>query len=534
MKELRKRLPAPRRRLRGRNTRTMAAATWLSGKRGLRRVNGAAPPTPPADAPAAARSRAGLRLSLLLSERRFLLAALDVIALNGSLLLTLAIRSGYRMDVSLLFQHLYWFIALSALWLPIAAAFDVYDARSLGRLSTGGLTVAKAGFLVSVVYLLIPYVTPPLPGSRMGLLTFPALVILTTVGVRVLFTVVMTQPPFLRRALIVGTNPAGHTIAGAVMEWGTHAFHLLGFVGSAKQRMTTSLGAPRVSNGKSRSGHLTLPVLGSWKALPDLVVRHQATTLILAVTGEIEGELLQNLMDCLELGVEIIPMPVLYEQLTGCVPVQYIGQNWYVAMPLDHPGTRGLYPPAKRGIDIALASLGLLVLGVLFPFIALAIYLDSPGPLFYAQVRVGKGGRRFTAYKFRSMVPDAEHDRALWAERKDPRVTRVGRLLRRTHLDEFPQVWNVLRGEMSAVGPRPERPEFIETLSREIPFYRVRHAVRPGMAGWGLVRQGYAASKKDALVKLQYDLYYIKHQSLWLDGVILLKTILDTLTFHGR
>lgn len=134
----------------------------------------------------------------------------------------------------------------------------------------------------------------------------------------------------------------------------------------------------------------------------------------------------------------------------------------------------------------------------------------------------------------RSKVSDAEKGNAVWAEKKDPRVTRVGRLLRKTHVDEFPQFLNILKGEMSAVGPRPERPEFVEELVREIPFYRVRHAVKPGMAGWGLVKQGYGATKEDALVKLRYDLYYIKHQSLWLDLIILLKTIIDTLTFRGR
>jgi lipopolysaccharide/colanic/teichoic acid biosynthesis glycosyltransferase len=131
-------------------------------------------------------------------------------------------------------------------------------------------------------------------------------------------------------------------------------------------------------------------------------------------------------------------------------------------------------------------------------------------------------------------VPDAEKGEAVWAAETDERVTRVGRILRKTHVDEFPQFFNILRGEMSAVGPRPERPEFVEELAAEIPLYRVRHAVKPGMAGWGLVKQGYGSSKEDAVVKLQYDLYYIKHQSLWLDAAILLKTILDTVTFGGR
>jgi lipopolysaccharide/colanic/teichoic acid biosynthesis glycosyltransferase len=194
-----------------------------------------------------------------------------------------------------------------------------------------------------------------------------------------------------------------------------------------------------------------------------------------------------------------------------------------------------MWPLVKRVFDLVSAGLGVLLLGPLFPLVALAIYLDCPGPILYTQERVGKGGKKFRVYKLRSMVPDAEKKgEAVWAEENDDRVTRVGRILRKMHADEFPQFLNILKGEMSAVGPRPERPEFVEELADEIPFYRVRHAVKPGMAGWGLVKQGYGSSKEDAVLKLQYDLYYIKHQSLWLDIVILLKTILDTVTFGGR
>jgi exopolysaccharide biosynthesis polyprenyl glycosylphosphotransferase len=532
MSELRKRALLPRARLRGRDPGTGPSAVLPA--RGPRGRRGAAPPS--GDSPSTGReSRTPLRWSLPLAERRHLLIALDLAALNGSLVLTLAARSGDAMTIPLV-PHFYWFIVLTALWLPLAGAFDVYDLRSVGRPAGWGLNVARAGLAVSVVYLLIPYVTPPLPGSRAGLAMFPALVILTTVGGRALFSAVMTQPVFRRRTIIVGSRRAGHTIAEAVFEYGGHAFQLLGIVeDGVRARVTPPARLPVASDrGTSRGEDRTLPLLGHWSALPDLVRAYRAAVLVLAVTEDIEGELLQTLTDCLEQGVEIIPMPVLYEQLTGCVPVQDIGHSWSVAMPLDHPGTKGLYPLVKRGMDVGVALLGLVLLGTLLPFVALAVSVDSPGPVFYSQRRVGRGGRVFRAHKFRSMVPDAEHGGVLWAEQNDRRVTRVGRVLRRTHIDELPQLWNVLVGEMSAVGPRPERPEFVETLSKVIPFYRVRHAVRPGMAGWGLVRQGYAASAEDALLKLQYDLYYIKHQSLWLDLVILLKTVFDTVTLRGR
>jgi exopolysaccharide biosynthesis polyprenyl glycosylphosphotransferase len=457
-----------------------------------------------------------LRLPLPFAERRLVLMALDLLAVNGALLLALALRPGYGLDGGLVLRHPFWFLLLSLFWLLIAHTFDAYDPRVIGRFSSSARAVLQAGLITTGVYLLIPYVTPPLPTSRSSLLAFPLITIGALLASRGLYRVVLTHPVLRRRALIIGAGWAGRTIAQALAEHGDGTYQIVGFVDDDPAKL-----------GRGA-------VLGDRRALPTLIAQHHVTELILAITHEVNGELLQILMDCLELGVEIVPMPVLYEQLTGRVPVEHVGGNWYVAMPIHHPGTGALWPLVKRLMDIVLASLGLLFVLPFFPLIALAIYLDSPGPIFYTQERVGKNGRRFKVYKFRTMVPDAENGRAVWAQENDPRVTRVGRVLRKTHVDEFPQFLNILKGEMSAVGPRPERPEFVEELEKEIPFYRLRHAVKPGMAGWGLVKQGYGACKEDALLKLQYDLYYIKHQSLWLDLVILLKTVVHTLTLGGR
>lgn len=200
-----------------------------------------------------------------------------------------------------------------------------------------------------------------------------------------------------------------------------------------------------------------------------------------------------------------------------------------------YPTRAVLHRTAKRMFDLVAAGLGTLCLAIALPFIALAIYLDSPGPIFYTQERVGQGGKPFRLYKFRSMVVDAEPDgRPRWTAEHDPRITRVGRILRSAHVDEFPQFLNVLKGEMSVVGPRPERPGFVRLLARELPHYHQRHAVKPGMAGWGFVNQGYAASREDARLKLHYDLYYVHHQSVRLDALILLRTVHRAVTFRGR
>ncbi len=464
--------------------------------------------------------------ALALSERRLLLLVADLVSVNGALLLTLALRPLARSALRLAGYKPTWFLLLSVLWLALAYTFDLYNLRLSARVSTAAPAVAKAGLLTAVTYELIPFLTPALPRSRLALVALPALLVAFLVTERVIYALVVRQPRFRRRTLIVGAGGAGQTIACALAEHGDGTYQLLGYVDDDPGKLGNDV------EGTGQADPLV--VLGDRYALPNLIVANQVSTLIVAITDQVSGPLLQALIDCLEYGVDIIPMPVLYEQLTGRVPVVHIGGNWTVAMPIDHPGTGALWPLAKRLLDVVLAALGLCCFALLLPFLAVAIYTDSPGPLFYAQERVGKGGRRFRVYKLRSMVVGAENGQAVWASKNDPRVTRVGRFLRRTHLDELPQFLNILKGEMSVVGPRPERPEFVERLAAEIPFYRVRHAVKPGAAGWGLIHQGYGASTDDALLKLQYDLYYIKHQSLWLDILILVRTVANMVTLRGR
>jgi lipopolysaccharide/colanic/teichoic acid biosynthesis glycosyltransferase len=228
-------------------------------------------------------------------------------------------------------------------------------------------------------------------------------------------------------------------------------------------------------------------------------------------------------------------MSSLYERMTGKVPVEHAGTNLHVVLPLSDAPMQRVFWAAKRLFDLLTSVLGLLVLGLALSWIALANAIWSPGPLLYWQTRVGKGGRTFTLVKLRTMVPNAEQDSgAVWSTEEDERVTAVGRFLRRSRLDELPQCWNILRGEMSLIGPRPERPEIVAHLVRQVPFYQARHAVRPGITGWAQVRYHYGSSVNDALVKLQYDLYYIKHQSVYLELSILVKTAAVILGLRGR
>ena len=345
------------------------------------------------------------------------------------------------------------------------------------------------------------------------------------------------NPAFSRRVLIVGAGRAGQTIAQVITQHPNHHYQIVGFVDDDPEKQARAIpvaGASREGFGGGAASEVSFPVLGTRAKLRNLVIEDRVSEIILAITHDLHGELIKALLDCQALGLQVTPMPVLYEQITGRVPIQHIGDYWDAALSLDQPVAGGIYPILKRGLDILGAAIGLALYAPLLPFIALALYIDSPGPIFYRQERVGKGGRAFRLIKLRTMVPDAENHGAVFAGEKDPRVTRVGRFLRRTRLDELPQLINILRGEMSAVGPRPERPEHLSEFEKGIPFHRLRLAVRPGMAGWAQVNYGYVSSVEDARLRLEYDLYYIKHQSLWLDVVIILRMMAQMLMLRGR
>lgn len=232
-----------------------------------------------------------------------------------------------------------------------------------------------------------------------------------------------------------------------------------------------------------------------------------------------------------------IAFPAFYEDITGKVPVSAISEMWFLENIAGQE--KRLFEALKRCFDIFFAAVFGIASAFLFPLLALFIKSETRGPVLIRQRRIGKGGRAFTLIKFRSMIatrPDglAEEDGARWASSRDARVTRVGAFLRKTRLDELPQIWNILKGEMSFVGPRPERPEFVATLKERIPFYEIRHMVRPGLSGWAQINFPYGASVQDALEKLRYDLYYLKHRSFLLDLAIALKTLKVLISRAGR
>jgi exopolysaccharide biosynthesis polyprenyl glycosylphosphotransferase len=469
--------------------------------------------------------------SLRTKERRTLLVAIDLVIVELTTLLAfwlMAVRGGKLFGLVYLLDHYEWFIFLPALWFFSAWVSGFYNQSNLSTLTAAAAALLRSVALVIGIYLLIYYFFPipgELPRGIVGYQGAASFILITLW--RIAYADFMRRPSFTRPVIIVGAGLAGQTIAQTIAQAADDYFRILGFVDDDPSKQNQSIGI--------LDSELHLPVIGAARDLTRLVKEQGVPELILAINHDISSSLFQALLDCKEQGVQITLMPVLFEQLTGMVPVEHIGDNWNVALPLDSAEANGFYPILKRLVDITGALLGLAIYLLLLPFLVIAIKLDSPGPVFYAQKRVGKGGKIFDILKLRTMVVDAEWDgRAVRAQEGDVRITRIGRLLRKARLDEMPQLLCILNGDMSAVGPRPERPELMAELDAAVPFHRLRNAVKPGMAGWAMINFHYVDNVEDAKVRLQYDLYYIKHQSLWLDFIILFRAVGQIIALKGR
>lgn len=256
----------------------------------------------------------------------------------------------------------------------------------------------------------------------------------------------------------------------------------------------------------------------------------RATTLVLGTRASANATVLEQAEDLHQQGLQIRSIDDFYDEFLGKLPLSALDR---VAMMTDVESVHGAYAPLKRAIDVACALTGLVLLAVVLPFVAFGNLVGNRGPLWFTQERLGRHGRPFRIWKFRTMTPGAD-DISGWTSNDDPRITPFGKLLRRTHLDELPQVLNILRGELAVVGPRPEQVAYARRLEAALPFYSARHLVRPGLTGWAQVRYRYAASEEDAYVKLQYDLHYVRHESLATDLRIIWLTIRHIVRDGGR
>jgi sugar transferase (PEP-CTERM system associated) len=407
-------------------------------------------------------------------------------------------------------------LAVTAIVLLISHGLDLYDSASLGakwdQIFRLLLVLGLVALALSVVGYGYRYFLPghdflPRDSALVGL------VILTVglLGWRAMYSWLVQQSYFRERVYVLGTGERAQRLLNGLRRRSELGIEVVGWTGDIEGELTRESVAKHLVGLAQKNGVHRVIV-----AMPDR-----------------RGTLpVEELLDLRLAGVKVEEATSWLEKITGRIEVEQLYPSWLIFA--DGFRFSSFFRLVRRVLNFFLALVGLVIALPLLPFIALAVKLGSPGPMLYRQKRVGRGGATFYCYKFRTMRQDAEADTgATWATDNDPRITRVGKFLRSSRLDEIPQLWCVLKGDMHFVGPRPERPEFVEWLSKEIPYYGVRHTVRPGITGWAQVQYKYGNTLEDAREKLQYDLFYIKNASVGLDFWIAFQTIKIVLLGRG-
>jgi sugar transferase (PEP-CTERM system associated) len=436
--------------------------------------------------------------------RTLILMAGEAVIVCASFLLGMALQHRDDLYVALNYEGGYFKILLvTMIVLVFSYWFDLYDPTSLDGKGELYFRLLLVPGLLALVLAVVGYFFPAvLPGNNAAL---AGLVILTIglLGWRAAYGWLVQQPYFRERVYVLGTGERAQRLVNGLRSRSELGVEVVGWSGTMEGATTRDAVASHLME-QIRRQHVHRVIV----AMPDrrgtLPVR----------------ELLQIRLK----GVKVEEAASWLEKMSGRIEVEQLYPSWLIF-------TEGFrfsagFTAVRRLLSILVSALLLLVVLPIIPFVILAIKLDSPGPVLYRQKRMGRAGVIFYCYKFRTMRSDAEADTGpTWADNDDPRITRIGKALRISRLDEIPQVWCVLKGDMAFVGPRPERPEFVEWLTKEIPYYPVRHAVRPGITGWAQIRYKYGNTLEDAKEKLQYDLFYIKNASIGLDLLIMFQTI---------
>ncbi len=443
--------------------------------------------------------------------KKIILVLGDIILLYLSLVITLNLRYG-EFNKEILKEHFWPFSIVFTIWLVVFFINGLYEIRKVkndykffGQLINNLIINTLLAF--SFFYLILGRFSSLKPQTVLIILifVFACLWILW----RKLFFYIISSAKLSNNLVIIGISPESLLLAEEIITKPQMGYSLKLFFN------------PDFSTIPEK-----FQIIPTKKDLVDLkneLIKHKIDTIVLVNNPKYSPDVAKHLFESMDLNVSYFNLTDFYEKITGKILINSLERNWFFEN-LSKKNNQ-LFLVIKRFYDIFFASLFGLMSLLFLPLLALAIKLESKGQLIYKQKRVGLNGKEFYALKFRSMRQDAEKDGAQWAKEKDDRVTKIGKFIRKSRIDEIPQFWNIIKGEMSFVGPRPERPEFVEELKKEIPFFNERHLVKPGLTGWAQINFPYGASVADAKEKLQYDLFYIKNQSIALDISIILKTI---------
>ena len=452
-----------------------------------------------------------------ISERKILLRLFDVLFI----FLTLGLVSKFfNFDYfNLSATRWTWALLLILYYFVFAAIFELYDLQKAASfqstLKNGVLAVSST----VLFFILTPFFTPVLPENRLQIVIFFLAIIGGLLIWRYAYISLISAPRFNKRIVLVGNSFDINLIAENLHKADPN-YRVIGFVNTDEIKAL---------NFDRRLKPIEV------KDLVKAIKRYSVSEIVVSSTSKgVSVELYNQLIKLLEEGFPIREYTQVYEEITHRVPVQHVERDFYKYFPFSRSNKNRFYLFISSFFNAIFAILVLSLTILLLPLILVGNVLGNRGPLLYRQKRVGMNGKVFEIIKFRTMVVNAEDAGAQWATKEDKRITPFGKFLRNTRLDEIPQCINILKGEMSLIGPRPERPIFVKKLSAEIPFYEIRHVVKPGLTGWAQVRGRYAESVDDTLEKLQYDLYYIKHRSFFLDLNILLKTISTVIYYRGQ
>lgn len=453
---------------------------------------------------------------LNISERRFFLRIIDVLTVIAS------IYSSFHLFDFNFFDFLNpdvfgWLLLFVVYFILFGEIFQLYNLSVSNNRYLVFRSIIVTAFTTIIFYIFTPYITPELPPNRLKIVYLFLIVSIPILLWRFAYILFIFSPRYFKNIIFIGESSKIETLLRKTNNDSLH--NVISYFSTKKiENVNGFKNILNFVNDNSINKNYISEVIVSKQNLPEQTI----------------NVLNEKLIELFEKGVNIISYSKFYEQVTARVPKEYLTHNFYDNINFSQNNGSRLYLFGVRFLDILLSFFGILLFFVFIPFIIVGNIFGNRGSLFYTQFRVGKNGEIFKIFKLRSMIKNAENNGAVWAKKNDVRITSFGKFLRRTRLDELPQIFNILKGEMSLIGPRPERPEFVKDLEEKIPFYAIRHVVRPGLTGWAQVNYPYANTIEEQETKLRYDLYYIKERSSFLDFKILIKTITTVLYFRGQ
>lgn len=454
-----------------------------------------------------------------ISERKILLRIFDVFFVLFSLYIIGIIFQFNYFNIST--TNYYWTIVLGFYINVLGSVFEMYNLQIASNQSQVIKSIVLTASTTVLLYLLTPFYTPKLPANRIQILFFFVAILIGLFLWRLLYVNFLASHRFVKKVILVCDKDQVRELVDGLESVDPH-YKVLGFVNSG------------ITNDSLLENY-------NLKNIDidniNLFVRQNSVSEIVIASQKTEGitvDLYNQLLHLLENGYIIREYTQVYETITQRIPVQYVSKDFYRYFPFSRSNQNHLYLLFVQILDIIVSIIGITIGLFLLPFILVGNAIGNKGSLLYTQDRVGKNGKIFKIVKFRTMIINAEKNGAVFTLTNDSRVTPFGKFLRKSRMDEFPQFINILRGEMAVIGPRPERPTIVKEIASVMAFYETRHVIKPGLTGWAQVNYAYGETIDDSLIKLQYDLYYIKHRSIFLDINIVLKTFSTILFYRGQ